>query len=45
MSMDESTNFFLMSGVEKLTFSFYDGSVWQTTWDSTVADTVMGVTT
>ena len=24
----------LLNGVENLTFSFYDGTQWQTTWDS-----------
>jgi type II secretion system protein J len=35
---------FLMSGVETVTFQYYDGSNWKDTWDSTEADTVTGLT-
>jgi general secretion pathway protein J len=34
----------LMSGVENLQFSYYDGSTWKDFWDSTTADTFTGRT-
>lgn len=34
----------LMSGVENLRFSYYDGNTWKDVWDSTFPDTVTGRT-
>jgi prepilin-type N-terminal cleavage/methylation domain-containing protein len=34
----------LMSGVQAMTFFFYDGSQWRNTWDSTTADPKTGLT-
>ena len=35
---------YLMSGVDQITFQYYDGNNWKDTWDSTVADTTTGLT-
>jgi type II secretion system protein J len=35
---------FLMSGVDAITFQYYDGNDWKDTWDSTLADSVTGLT-
>lgn len=34
----------LLSGVQRVGFSYYDGTQWRETWDSTVADPVTGQT-
>lgn len=34
----------LMSGVERLQFAYYDGAAWRDTWDSTTADATTGQT-
>jgi type II secretion system protein J len=34
----------LMSGVDKITFYFFDGTQWRETWDSTIPDTTTGAT-
>lgn len=34
----------LLSGVQAVSFFFYDGSQWRNTWDSTIADTKTGLT-
>jgi hypothetical protein len=34
----------LLSGVQNLTFLYYDGMQWRDSWDSTVADTRTGLT-
>jgi hypothetical protein len=33
-----------MSGVEAITFQYYDGNAWKDTWDSAVEDTLTGLT-
>lgn len=40
---DEVEDQFLMSGVEQLTFQFYDGAQWRNDWDSTVETNVLPV--
>lgn len=35
---------FLMSGVDTITFRYYNGTAWQDTWDSTQADATTGLT-
>jgi hypothetical protein len=35
---------YLMSGVEQISFQYYDGNNWKDTWDSTAADTTTGLT-
>jgi type II secretion system protein J len=35
---------FLMSGVDAITFQYYDGNNWKDTWDSTQADPATGLT-
>jgi prepilin-type N-terminal cleavage/methylation domain-containing protein len=41
---DQSTNQFLLSGVTSITFTYFDGTQWQTTWDTTSADPITGLT-
>ena len=41
---DETEDQFLMSGVESITFQYYDGNAWKDTWDSTQADTTTSLT-
>ena len=41
---DETEDQFLMSGVESISFQYYDGNAWKDTWDSTQADTTTGLT-
>jgi len=41
---DETEDQFLMSGVEAITFQYYNGTSWQDTWDSTQADSATGLT-
>jgi len=35
---------FLMSGVDAITFQYYNGTAWQDTWDSTQVDSATGLT-
>ncbi len=44
ITQDETTDQFLMSGVESITWQFYDGTAWKDTWDSTQADATTGLT-
>jgi hypothetical protein len=32
-----------MSGVEEITFQYYDGNAWRDTWDSTQVDSATGL--
>ena len=41
---DETSDQFLMSGVDAIAFQYYDGNAWKDTWDSTLADTATGLT-
>lgn len=41
---DQTSDQFLMSGVESIAFQFYDGNEWKDTWDSTQPDTTTGLT-
>lgn len=41
---DETADQFLMSGVEAITFRYYNGTAWQDTWDSTAVDSATGLT-
>jgi type II secretion system protein J len=41
---DQTSDQFLMSGVESIAFQYYDGNAWKDTWDSTQADSVTGLT-
>ena len=34
----------LLSGVQTVSFFFYDGTQWRNTWDSTIADAKTGLT-
>ena len=43
-AQEEFTEQWLMSGVERLRFSFYDGTAWRETWDSTTPDPTSGST-
>jgi general secretion pathway protein J len=43
-SDDQSFQQWLMSGVESLTFLYYDGTQWIDSWDSTQPDTTTGLT-
>jgi type II secretion system protein J len=40
---DQTEDQFLMSGVQTITFQYYDGSAWKDTWDSTQADSATGL--
>ena len=44
LTQDETEDQFLLSGVEAITFQYYDGNGWKDTWDSTVEDTTTGLT-
>ena len=44
MAQEPAEDQFLMSGVDTITFQYYDGNNWKDTWDSTQADTVTGLT-
>ena len=44
MLQDQTDDQFLMSGVDTITFRYYNGTTWQDTWDSTQADSVTGLT-
>ena len=41
---EEPARQWLMSGVQGLTFSYYDGTQWRDSWDSTTADPTSGLT-
>lgn len=41
---DETEDQFLMSGVDAITFQYYNGMSWQDTWDSTQVDSATGLT-
>lgn len=41
---DETADQFLMSGVDAITFRFFNGTAWQDTWDSTAVDSATGLT-
>ncbi len=40
---DQAQDQFLMSGVEAITFQYYDGNAWKDTWDSTQVDSATGL--
>jgi len=44
VTQDQTDDQFLMSGVEAITFQYYNGASWQDTWDSTVVDSMTGLT-
>jgi type II secretion system protein J len=44
LTQDQTDDQFLMSGVEAITFQYYNGTAWQDTWDSTQVDSVSGLT-
>jgi type II secretion system protein J len=44
LTQDETTDQFMMGGVESIAFQYYDGNAWKDTWDSTLADSVTGLT-
>jgi len=41
---DQSTQQWLMGGVQNITFSYYDGTQWIDTWDTTAANATTGLT-
>jgi len=41
---DQTEDQFLLNGVEAINFKYFDGTSWQDTWDSTVVDTMTGLT-
>src|SRR6185369_17743628 len=41
---DQPTEQFLMADVERVGFSYYDGTSWRDSWDSTTPDTTTGLT-
>lgn len=41
---EQTEDQFLMSGVQAITFQYYDGNDWQDTWDSTQVDSATGLT-
>jgi type II secretion system protein J len=41
---DQAEDQFLMSGVQAITFQYYDGGAWKDTWDSTQPDSMTGLT-
>jgi len=43
-TQEEADDQFLMSGVDSITFQYYDGNNWKDTWDSTQADSATGLT-
>ncbi len=44
VTTEQTADQFLMSGVESISFQFYDGNAWRDTWDSTQADATTGLT-
>jgi type II secretion system protein J len=44
VTQDQTDDQYLMSGVEAISFQYYNGAAWQETWDSTQVDTVTGLT-
>jgi len=44
LTQDQTDDQFLMSGVEVITFQYYNGTAWQDTWDSTQTDSMTGLT-
>ena len=44
VTQDETSDQYLMSGVDAIAFEFYDGNAWRETWDSTQADSATGLT-
>ena len=40
----QTANQFLMSGVDAITFQYYNGTAWQSTWDSTQVNPTTGLT-
>ena len=44
VTQEETDDQFLMSGVEAITFQYYDGNSWKDTWDSMQADSATGLT-
>lgn len=42
-TQDETDDQFLMNGVDTVNFQYFDGTSWQDTWDSTLADTATGL--
>ena len=44
VSQDQTDDQFLLSGVEAITFQYYNGTAWQDTWDSTTLDSATGLT-
>ena len=43
LTQDETDDQFLMSGVEGITFQYFDGNAWRDTWDSTQVDSATGL--
>ena len=41
---DEPAEQWLMSGVQGMTFYYYDGTQWRDSWDSTTTDPTTGLT-
>jgi type II secretion system protein J len=41
---DQTDDQFLMGGVDRIAFQFYNGAAWQDTWDSTQVDSATGLT-
>ena len=44
LTQDQTDNQFLMSGVEAISFQYFNGTAWQETWDSTEVDSMTGLT-
>jgi general secretion pathway protein J len=44
LMQEQTSDQFLMSGVESIEFQYYDGNAWKDTWDSTQTDTTTGLT-
>src|SRR5580765_4048139 len=44
VTQDQTSDQFLMGGVQSIAFQYYDGNAWKDTWDSTQADTTTGLT-
>ena len=41
---DQTDDQFVMSGVDAITFRYFNGTAWQDTWDSTTEDSATGLT-
>lgn len=41
---DQTTDQFLLAGVDTITFRYFNGTSWQDTWDSTTVDSATGLT-